>query len=101
MNRKQRAIANIDKLAHKRRQLLDLKEASEYVVPYVYATMVMALKDMTDMTDDDITDIVGESQRLWFTKEWAENPIEVCYQETGIRLANLETYEKYKNLWEG
>ncbi|MCQ2369244.1 MAG: hypothetical protein MJ007_02070 [Paludibacteraceae bacterium] len=100
MNRKQRAIANLDKLAQKRRKLLDLKEASEFVVPYVYTTVVMALKDMTDMSDDDITDIIGESQRLWFTEDWTDSPIQVCYERTGIRLANLEEYEKNKDLWE-
>lgn len=49
MNRQQRLAASVNALAERRRMMLDLQKASEEVVPYAYCTMVMAMKELTDM----------------------------------------------------
>ena len=93
-NRRQKFANSVNILAQKRRNQLDMQEASEEVVPYAYCTIVMALKEMTDMSDDDVRAIIGRSQELWLNWEHGmENPLDACERVTGIRLANYRQAE--------
>lgn len=82
-----------------KRQVTDeaYKEASENVVVYAYSTLVMALKEVTNMNDDDIKYIIGYSQHIWDT--WQEkygdaDPITVCEEVTGIWIGNQKQAER-------
>lgn len=90
MNRKQRFAASVNAVAARRRTMLDLQDASNAVVPYAYATMIMALNELTDMSQEAIEDVVLRSQEIWDNWEYGtESPLDVCDRLTGIRLKSV------------
>lgn len=96
MNRQQRLCKNVDIIARKRRRDLDIQDAAYTTVPYAYSTIVMALKEYTDMSDEDIIYIIQRSYQIW--NDWPYDvdvdPLEICRQVTGI---SLEGYNKNAN----
>lgn len=87
MTRQQRMAQAINALAEKRRAQLDLQDAAYMTVPYAYCTMCMALKEMTDLTTEDIGEIVMRSYHLWNNWEYdLRDPLDVCAELTGVML---------------
>jgi len=96
MNRQKRFAQSVNALAEKRRSQIDFQEATETVVPYTYCTVVMALNELTDMTQEDINAILIRSQEIWDNWDYGlESPLDVCERLTGIRLmSHSEAREK-------
>lgn len=70
-----------------------LQKRIEMVTPEIFASLVLALRRGLDMSDEDIGEVLEQSQIIW--NECVENGVnmvDMCLEETGIdvRQATME-----------
>lgn len=91
MAKNNKLINSMLEIARRNRQN-QIVTASEDVTPMVYAGIALALHRECGWGFKRINHIFAESQRLW--EELDGNMIDICEQETGIRLANARQAEE-------
>lgn len=89
MTNKQRQLEKLKNKYRKDMQLEQFRLVAEEITPYLYASVCMAMVELTDMNEDDIKTIFAKSQEIW-NGEWPQekSPLDVCYEKTGIFIAN-------------
>lgn len=86
MGKNNRLINQLNAIASRNRQL-HVEEASDEMVPQIYAAMAIALHRSEKFGYERISRVFLESQRIW--EDFSENigeMIELCEKETGVRI---------------
>lgn len=86
MGKNNRLINQLNAIASRNRQL-HVEEASDKMVPQIYAAMAIALHRTYGFGYERINRVFLESQRIWedFSGN-IEEMIELCEKETGVRI---------------
>ena len=86
MGKNNRLINQLNAIASRNRQL-HVEEASEKMVPQIYAAIAIALHRSEKFGYERINRVFLESQRIWqdFSGN-AEGMIELCEKETDVRI---------------
>jgi hypothetical protein len=84
MAKNNRLINSLNEIA-RRNRLAHVEQASDKLVPHVYAAIAIALHRECGWGYTRITRVFAESQRIW-EDLGGDNMIELCEKETGIRL---------------
>lgn len=86
MGKNNRLINQLNAIASRNRQL-HVEEASDKMVPQIYAAMAIALHRSEKFGYERINRVFLESQRIWedFSGD-IEGMIELCEKETGVRI---------------
>lgn len=86
MGKNNRLINQLNAIASRNRQL-HVEEASDKMVPQIYAAMAIALHRSEKFGYERINRVFLESQRIWedFSGNIGEM-IELCEKETGVRI---------------
>lgn len=86
MRKNNRLINQLNAIASRNRQL-HVEEASDKMVPQIYAAIAIALHRSEKFGYERINRVFLESQRIWqdFSGN-AEEMIELCEKETGVRI---------------
>lgn len=86
MGKNNRLINQLNAIASRNRQL-HVEEASDKMVPQIYAAMAIALRRTYGFGYDRINRVFLESQHIWenFSGN-IEEMIEICEKETGVRI---------------
>lgn len=86
MGKNNRLINQLNAIASRKRQL-HVEEASDKMVPQIYAAMAIALHRSEKFGYERINRVFLESQRIWedFSGD-IEGMIELCEKETGVRI---------------
>ena len=86
MGKNNRLINQLNAIASRNRQL-HVEEASEKMVPQIYAAIAIALHRSEKFGYERINRVFLESQRIWQDfSENAEGMIELCEKETDVRI---------------
>lgn len=88
MAKNDKLINSLNEIARRNRENM-IMEASDRLVPHVYAAIAIALHRECGWGFTRITRVFAESQRLW-SELGAETMVELCEKETGITLTNSE-----------
>lgn len=89
MAKNNKLINNLNEIARRNRENM-IMEASDRLVPHVYAAIAIALHRQCGWGFTRITKVFAESQRLW-TELGGDNMVELCEKETGITLTSEES----------
>lgn len=86
MGKNNRLINQLNAIASRNRQL-HVEEASDKMVPQIYAAMAIALHRSEKFGYERINRVFLESQHIWedFSGN-IEEMIELCEKETGVRI---------------
>lgn len=86
MGKNNRLINQLNAIASRNRQL-HVEEASDKMVPQIYAAIAISLHRSEKFGYKRINRVFLESQRIWqdFSGD-AEGMIELCEKETGVRI---------------
>lgn len=86
MGKNNRLINQLNAIARRNRQL-HIEEASDKMVPQIYAAMAIALHRSEKFGYERINRVFLESQHIWedFSGN-IEGMIELCEKETGVRI---------------
>lgn len=84
MSKNNRLINSLNEIA-RRNRANNIMDASDKLVPHVYAAIAIALHRQCGWGFTRITRVFAESQRLW-EELGAETMVELCEKETGITL---------------
>ncbi len=86
MGKNNRLINQLNAIASRNRQL-HVEEASDKMVPQIYAAMAIALHRSEKFGYERINRVFLESQHIWedFSVN-IEEMIELCEKETGVRI---------------